>query len=63
MANKVDEAILKRLLYLHSQGLTQSVIGQRLGISSRTVRYYLAESRKDQDVCTESSPAQAEQAS
>jgi len=38
---KVDPATFDRILYLRSQGLTQEVIAQRLGISARTVRVYL----------------------
>ena len=42
MAAKVDEQVLNRILYLRNQGLTQQVIGTRLGLTARTVRLYLA---------------------
>lgn len=42
MSAKVTEDLLDRMVYLRNQGLTQEVIGTRLGITSRTVRLYLA---------------------
>lgn len=42
MAAKVDQAVFDRILELKERyGLTNSVIGERLGISTRTVRVYL----------------------
>lgn len=42
MAAKVDRKVLDRILYLRNQNLTQAVIGERLGLTARTVRLYLA---------------------
>lgn len=55
MAAKVDEKVLARILELrYKYGLTQAVIGTRLGLASRTVRLYLSMDRKkkEQDVLT-----------
>ncbi len=49
MAVKVDEKVLERILYLRAQGLTQAIIGTRLGLSSRTIRFYLSLERKKQE--------------
>jgi orotate phosphoribosyltransferase-like protein len=46
MAAKVSPAILARILYLRNQGLTQEIIGIRLGLATRTVRLYLAKEKK-----------------
>jgi DNA-binding transcriptional regulator LsrR (DeoR family) len=47
MAAKVDAKVLARILELrYKYGLTQEVIGTRLGLASRTVRFYLAQERK-----------------
>lgn len=46
MAVKVTPEVLARILYLRNQGLTQQIIGIRLGIATRTVRLYLAAERK-----------------
>lgn len=54
---KVDDKVLQRLLYLHSIGLTQGVIGERLGLSARTVRLYISQHKKSQDVLTQDSSA------
>jgi DNA-binding transcriptional regulator YiaG len=49
MAAKVDERVLARIIELREKyGLTQAVIGIRLGLSTRTVRLYLSEHRKKQ---------------
>lgn len=40
MAAKVTESIYKRILQLKALGLTDSVIGERLGITPRTIRIY-----------------------
>lgn len=46
MANKVDESTYARIIELKTKyGLTNEVIAQRLGISSRTVRVYLRANR------------------
>lgn len=53
MANKVDAQVLARILELrYKYGLTQAVIGTRLGLATRTVRLYLSMDRKkkEQDV-------------
>lgn len=56
MANKVDAATLKRLLQLKYEfGLTDKVIGIRLGISERTIRVYTRAHREGQDNITPSS--------
>ena len=42
MANKVDPSVLARMRELKSKyGLNNVIIGQRLGLSARTVRAYL----------------------
>lgn len=38
---KVTKTVLKRLRELRGMGLTQELIAMRLGITSRTVRFYL----------------------
>lgn len=61
MAIKVDEKVLARIIELRERyGLTQSVIAIRLGLATRTVRLYLSEHRKSQNVRPEDSPTQAE---
>ena len=45
MVNRVDPKTLERILYLHRQGLSQNIISQRLGISTRTIRVYLRAER------------------
>lgn len=55
MANKVSPEVLARIIELREKyGLTQAVIGVRLGLSTRTVRLYLSEHRKQQHVRSES---------
>lgn len=47
MAAKVDAKVLARIIELREKyGLTQTVIGERLGLTSRTVRLYLSQERK-----------------
>lgn len=45
MAAKVDEQVYKRILELRALGLTNEIIGIRLGISARTVRVYTRAAR------------------
>jgi DNA-binding CsgD family transcriptional regulator len=45
VAIKVDKKIYERILYLKNQGLTNAVIAERLGLSSRTVRVFTRAAR------------------
>lgn len=57
MAKKVDDQILARMRELREKhGLTKSVIALRLGLSLRTVNYYLNQSTP---CTTPASPASA----
>lgn len=45
MAAKVDKKVYERILYLKAQGLTDAVISERLGITTRTVRVFTRAAR------------------
>lgn len=45
MAAKVDAIVLARILTLKRQSLTHEIIAQRLGLSLRTVRFYISQLR------------------
>lgn len=53
MAAKVNSTVLARIIELREKyGLTQAVIGIRLGLSTRTVRLYLSQHRKQKECST-----------
>lgn len=62
MARKVDERVFQRMVELRDKhGLTKPVIAERLGLSLRTVNYYLNNpAYQDDPPCTTPpSPASA----
>lgn len=51
MAQRVDEQTIQRIKELREKyGLSSKVIGLRLGLSERTVRYYLRAIRTGEEV-------------
>lgn len=51
MAQRVDETVIQRIRELRERyGLSSKVIGMRLGLSERTVRYYLRAIRTGEEV-------------
>lgn len=53
MARKVDPAVLARMRELRDKhGLTKAVIALRLGLSLRTVNYYLNSTTSQDSQCT-----------
>lgn len=55
MSNKVDKWTYNRILELiYKQGLTQKIVAERLGISTRTIRIYLKKHKEE--TCTTPQP-------